>query len=200
MSIRRVREGVTILAGLAIGLGPIVILVLAFGAPSSPVTILAAADTPNPLPSPGHVDVHPHAAPSPVPLSDCATTDFSTLLPEPGETGPNVGELDTAYDPEARTLSLTATDHTTMKDVTFNVSVDDPACQNVPVVDGQVDEALKELAQDTASECADVRGQLASGVATIAKGTITVPFNVDAASDFIIGWCGWASPSVTPAS
>lgn len=180
-----------IVIGLAIGLAPLVGLVLAFGGWGRVGFALAAdaSGLPSPSPSPTFVDVHP--TPS-LPLNDCATTDFSALA--------RVEEVDTYFDPGTRTFDIAAYLSGGGK-AHFVVNVDDPACMSVPRLGVWITGQLTEYAQQLAIDCADTRAHLAGApVESPPPGKGPMVFNPAAGQHFVDESCGGASGSPTPAA
>jgi len=123
------------------------------------------------------VDVHSHPTYPPPYLNDCATTDFSALSPPVG-----TGQWDGGYDPETRIYTLQAYLAKSEGSVTFYLSVDDAACQNVHYLDEEIDSALADNIDALVGDCADIRNSLTGAAPPMP--------NPEGAQDFIDSWCG----------
>lgn len=128
-------------------------------------------------------------------------TDFSVLEGRPGDTGPNVGEVNTLYDPETRIDRLTAFDSAKGEDVTFYVSVDDPACRKIPAIAGRIADDIASAAEALLVQCADVRSHLDGAPLSQAEIQKGMTFDPAAAQHFEDESCADAPspvPSPTP--
>lgn len=192
-----VGKKVTIMMGLAIGLGAVAAGSFVLGIPSA--TGAAAgpgAGAPKGALSPTYVDVHP--SPSPVALSDCATTDFSVLDGNPGDTGPLVGEVNTDYDSDTRIDRLTVFDSAKGEDVSFYVSVDDLACSKIPAISGRIAADMAMAAEVLQLWCADSRSHLAGAPLDPSEIADGMTFNPAAAQHFLDEDCSGQSAAPVP--
>lgn len=198
MTRQKAGKWMTIVVGLAVGLVAVAAGSFVLRTPSADGGVQPAAAAVSP--SPPYTDVHP--SPSPVPVSDCATMDFSVLNGRPGDTEPNVGEVNTLYNPETRIDRLTAFDSSKGKDVTFYVSVDDPACWNIPAIAGRIADDIASAAEVLQVECADVLSHLAGAALSAAEiQNGAKEFDPAAAQHFVDESCAnLPSPAPTPAA
>lgn len=125
--------------------------------------------------------------PPDIPFDDCATTDFSLL---------ETGEVNTNFIYEFSILQMSALGPEGV-DVQFNVDINDPDCQAIPVVKTQIDAAVQMVQEGLATECPAIQAYVDAGATTNERGE---PIDLEAAQAFLDQWCGDVSPSPSTAS
>lgn len=195
MANEEARKKLTIVVGLAIGLGAAAAGSFALGIPSGSAATRAGAGAATGSPSPPYVHVHPPPVFTGVLVSDCATTDFSVLQGRPGGNGENVGEVDTYYDPESRIDRLTVFDSAKGENVSFYVSVDDPACYKIPEIAGRITQDVALAAESLQVDCADALAHLAGAPLDPSEAAANMKFDPVAGQHFVDESCGVPLPS-----
>lgn len=112
-----------------------------------------------------------------IPLVDCATTDFSVL---------GTDEVNTNFIYEFGILQMSALGPEGV-DVQFNVDINDPDCQAIPIVKTQIDAAVQMVEEGLATECTAIQAYVDARATTSERGG---PIDLEAAQAFLDQWCG----------